>query len=52
VENPSAEAVIAETLAPGLTFQGRLIRPALVRLHAAEASAAAESGDQLSPGAD
>ena len=32
VENPPAEAVVAETLAPGLTFQGRLIRPALVRL--------------------
>ncbi len=36
VESPSAEAVIAETLAPGLTFQGRLIRPALVRLHKAK----------------
>ena len=35
VENPPAEAVAAETLAPGLTFQGRLIRPALVRLGAA-----------------
>ncbi|MDR3456637.1 MAG: nucleotide exchange factor GrpE [Verrucomicrobiae bacterium] len=33
VETPPADAVIAETLAPGLTFQGRLIRPALVRLH-------------------
>jgi molecular chaperone GrpE (heat shock protein) len=32
VENPPAEGEIAETLAPGLTFQGRLIRPALVRL--------------------
>ena len=38
VENPPAEAVIAETLAPGLTFQGRLIRPALVRLHEAVAT--------------
>ncbi|HEY2328979.1 MAG TPA: nucleotide exchange factor GrpE [Verrucomicrobiae bacterium] len=37
VENPPAEAVIAETLAPGLTFQGRLIRPALVRLKVAAA---------------
>ena len=26
------EAIAAETLAPSLTFQGRLIRPALVRL--------------------
>jgi len=32
VENPPAEGEIAETLAPGITFQGRLIRPALVRL--------------------
>jgi molecular chaperone GrpE (heat shock protein) len=41
VENPPAGAVLAEMLAPGLTFQGRLIRPALVRLHAGEAPAAA-----------
>ena len=34
VENPPADSVIAETLAPGLNFQGRLIRPALVRLQA------------------
>jgi molecular chaperone GrpE (heat shock protein) len=50
VENPSAEAVVAETLAPGLTFQGRLIRPALVRLRdasvpAAEPLAAAEAAE-------
>jgi molecular chaperone GrpE (heat shock protein) len=32
VDNPPDDAVAAETLAPGLTFQGRLIRPALVRL--------------------
>jgi molecular chaperone GrpE (heat shock protein) len=32
VENPPPDAVAAETLAPGMTFQGRLIRPALVRL--------------------
>jgi molecular chaperone GrpE (heat shock protein) len=31
-EKPSADAVIAETAAPGFTFQGRLLRPALVRL--------------------
>jgi hypothetical protein len=29
---PSADAGIAETAAPGFTFQGRLLRPALVRL--------------------
>lgn len=39
VETPPADAVIAETLAPGLTFQGRLIRPALVRLVDANAPA-------------
>ncbi len=31
-EKPQDGAEVAETLAPGLTFQGRLIRPALVRL--------------------
>jgi molecular chaperone GrpE (heat shock protein) len=31
-ETPSPNAVAAETLAPGLTLQGRLLRPALVRL--------------------
>jgi len=40
VENPPADAVIAETLAPGLTFQGRLVRPALVRLQEANAPVA------------
>ena len=39
VENPPAEAAIAETLAPGISFQGRLIRPALVRLQEAVAPA-------------
>jgi molecular chaperone GrpE (heat shock protein) len=39
VENPPAEAVVAETLAPGMTYQGRLIRPALVRLQDANAPA-------------
>jgi molecular chaperone GrpE (heat shock protein) len=40
VENPSAGAVAAETLAPGLTFQGRLIRHALVQLRQVEAPVA------------
>ena len=40
VEKPSDDAVVAETLAPGMTFQGRLIRPALVRLREASAPAA------------
>ena len=52
VENPPAEGVVAETLAPGLTFQGRLIRPALVRLHEAAASVPAAGGDQLALGAE
>ena len=35
VENPPADAVAEETLAPGITFQSRVIRPALVRLREA-----------------
>jgi len=42
VENPAADAVVAETLAPGLTFQGRLVRPTLVRLQTAAAEPAPE----------
>ncbi|HEY5346468.1 MAG TPA: nucleotide exchange factor GrpE [Verrucomicrobiae bacterium] len=34
VENPPADAAVAETLAPGITFQSRLVRPALIRLRA------------------
>ena len=54
VENPPADAITAETLAPGLTFQGRLIRPALVRLREADApvAVAAESENQLALGAE
>jgi|SRR5665213_3290254 len=37
MENPPPDSAVAETLAPGLTFQGRLIRPALVRLQTADA---------------
>lgn len=32
VENPAAGTLIAGLVGPGMTFQGRLIRPALVRL--------------------
>jgi len=32
VQKPAPDAVVAETLATGYTFQGRIIRPALVRL--------------------
>ena len=42
VENPPADAIVAETLAPGLSFQGRLIRPALVRLQEITAAPTAE----------
>lgn len=35
VENPPAEGVVEELLAPGISFQGRLIRPILVRLQGA-----------------
>ncbi len=31
-ENPPAGAAVAETVGPGYTFQGKLLRPALVRL--------------------
>jgi molecular chaperone GrpE (heat shock protein) len=57
VENPPADATIAELLAPGLTFQGRLLRPALVRLQEkaepanADKEEASDSG-QLSLEAD
>ena len=48
VENPPADAVAAETLALGLTFQGRLIRPVLVRLRETATPAPAENGGALS----
>jgi len=32
VETPPVRGIAAETLAPGLTLQGRLVRPALIRL--------------------
>ena len=56
VEKPAAAAVVAETLAPGLTFQGRLIRPALVRLREPAAPVIAPAPpaeeDELTLGAD
>jgi molecular chaperone GrpE (heat shock protein) len=36
---PPPDATVAETLATGYTFQGRLLRPALVRLNAGPAAA-------------
>lgn len=55
VENPDAGSVVAEILAPGITFQGRLIRPALVKLQDANAPAATvekiapEKNEEASP---
>ena len=46
---PPADAVVGETVATGYTFQGRLLRPALVRLRgdgATVAATAAEAGPQ------
>lgn len=42
VENPTADLLVAETLAPGITFQGRLVRPALVKLQEPLAPTASE----------
>jgi len=40
VETPPADAVVGETLAPGMTYQSRLLRPALVSLRDPNQSAA------------
>ena len=40
-----AGAVVAETIATGYTFQGRLVRPALVRLGNGEAAVAAVTAE-------
>jgi len=37
---PPEGAVVAETIGPGYTFQGKLLRPAIVRLREAKAAAA------------
>jgi molecular chaperone GrpE (heat shock protein) len=39
-EKPSADAVVAETVAAGYTFQGKLFRPAIVRLRKKDLPAA------------
>jgi molecular chaperone GrpE (heat shock protein) len=41
-EQPKDGAVIVQTLATGFTFQGQLLRPALVRLHSDKAATSAE----------
>ena len=42
---PPADAVVAETVAAGYTFQGRPLRPALVRLRENAAGVAAAAGE-------
>jgi molecular chaperone GrpE (heat shock protein) len=50
VENPAADSAIAELLAPGISFQGRVLRPALVRLRDANAPEPdAEAGPEPQP---
>lgn len=39
VENPPTDVLVAETLAPGISYQGRLVRHALVRLQNPDAAA-------------
>lgn len=45
---PPQDAVVADTVAAGYTFQGRLIRPALVRLREATAAVAAPPPEDAS----
>jgi molecular chaperone GrpE (heat shock protein) len=53
VENPPTDGIVAETLAAGVTFQGRLVRQALVKLHEAGAEKPeAATPDQLALDAD
>lgn len=42
VETPAADSVVAEVLAPGVTFQSQPVRPALVRLQDPNAAPAAQ----------
>ena len=48
-EKPPAGAIVAETVGPGYTFQGRLLRPALVRLR--DGNAAAETKPEITASA-
>jgi molecular chaperone GrpE len=53
-KTPAADGKIAETIATGYTIQGRLLRPALVRLEAAEVQGPADKipaeGGPVAPG--
>jgi len=46
---PSAAAVVAESAAPGFTFQGRLLRPALVRLRQTNPPEGNPAGETAAP---
>jgi len=46
---PPADAVVGATVATGYTFQGRLLRPALVRLRGDGATVAAIATEPLPP---
>ncbi len=48
-ETPPAGAVVTETMGSGYTFQGRLLRPALVRLRDGNASAEKQPPKPASP---
>jgi molecular chaperone GrpE (heat shock protein) len=49
-EKPSADAVVAETVGAGFTFQGRLLRPALVRLRQINPPEEKPAGEVETPG--
>jgi molecular chaperone GrpE (heat shock protein) len=50
---PPADATVAETIATGYTFQGKMLRPALVRLNApAAATAPGEPPSPAEPGGE
>jgi molecular chaperone GrpE (heat shock protein) len=48
-EKPPADAVVAETVGVGFTFQGRLLRPALVRLRETNLPAENPTGETETP---
>jgi molecular chaperone GrpE (heat shock protein) len=48
-EKPPAGAVVAETVGAGFTFQGRLLRPALVRLREPDPSGENPTGETEAP---
>jgi molecular chaperone GrpE (heat shock protein) len=49
IEKPATGALVAETLAPGISFQGRQIRPALVRLQTANTMESKKETTETAP---